>query len=57
MQLTDNIKDIKFAPKFFGLAFAAACANGEIKFYTPISQGNLKDWQENLERFKQELME
>jgi hypothetical protein len=37
MQLTDNIKDIKFAPKFFGLAFATATANGEIRVFTPIS--------------------
>jgi hypothetical protein len=43
MQLND-VKDIKFAPKFFGLAFAAACSNGEVKFFTPISIGNLKDW-------------
>ena len=47
MQLTDNIKDIKFAPKFLGLVFAAATANGEIRVYSPISEGNLKDWQEN----------
>ena len=44
MQFIDIIKDIKFAPKSFGLAFAAVCANAEIKFYTPVTQGNLKDW-------------
>jgi hypothetical protein len=28
------VKDIKFAPKFFGLAFGAACTSGEVIFYT-----------------------
>lgn len=46
MSLTDNLKDIKFAPKSFGLAIATVCANAEIKFFTPVTQGNLKDWQE-----------
>lgn len=41
-----DIKEIKFAPKFFGLALAAATASGDIKVYAP-SQGNPKDWQEN----------
>ena len=40
------IRDIKFAPRFFGLALAVACANGNIKIFQP-NGGNLNDWEEN----------
>ena len=47
MQLADSVKDIKFAPKVFGLVLGAACSNGEVKFYTPRNLNDLGDWAEN----------
>ncbi len=48
VQFDENIKDLKFAPKFLGLVLATVQAHGEIKFYSPINMGKLSDWQENL---------
>jgi hypothetical protein len=45
--MTENIKDIKFSPKFFNLVLGAACYSGDLKFYTPIQPNDLKDWQES----------
>lgn len=47
MQLNDSVRDIKFAPRFFGLVLGAACSNGEVKFYSPNDLSHLKDWNEN----------
>jgi hypothetical protein len=44
VQLNDLIKDIKFAPRFFGLVIAVALQSGKIKFYKPTSEGDLKMW-------------
>jgi hypothetical protein len=51
MQITgENIKDIKFAPKFFGLAFATACASGTVQIYSANlsakSDSHLREWTE-----------
>ena len=43
-QLNDPIKDIKFAPKFFGLVIAVALQSGKVKFYKPTSEGDIKMW-------------
>lgn len=44
VQLNDLIKDIKFAPRFFGLVIAVALQSGKVKFYKPTSEGDLKMW-------------
>ncbi len=44
VQFDENIKDLKFAPKFLGLVLATVQAHGEIKFYSPINMGKLSDW-------------
>ena len=41
------IRDIKFAPRFFGLVLAVACANGNIKIYQPNTGDDLGEWNEN----------
>ena len=46
MKLPD-LKDIKFAPKFFGLALATACTNGEVQFYRPTTMDDLRLWQDD----------
>jgi WD40 repeat protein len=43
-QLNDPIKDIKFAPRFFGLVIAVALQSGKVKFYKPTSEGDIKMW-------------
>ena len=40
------IRDIKFAPRFFGLVLAVACGNGDIKIFQP-NGDDLNDWGEN----------
>ena len=30
-----QVRDIKFAPKFNGLVLSVACADGVVKFYSP----------------------
>lgn len=45
--MNDNIKDIKFAPKFFALALAAGFASGEIKIYKIGDQVNQKEKDNN----------
>ena len=52
----DNIKDIKFAPKIIGLAFAVAMAVGEIRIYSPVQLNELGDWQESFSGIKTNSM-
>lgn len=44
MQLNDPIKDIKFAPRFFGLVIAVALQSGKVKFYKPTTECDIKMW-------------
>ena len=45
--MSEEVRDIKFAPKFVGLNLSAVSANGEIKFYAPVSNHKLNEWHEN----------
>ena len=46
------ISDIKFAPKSMGLVLAVACADGSVRFFSPITPSNQNDWQPKFEQIK-----
>ena len=57
MQITgDNVKDIKFAPNFFGLSFATAFSSGTIQVYTANlsakKDSHLREWTENIDKLQ-----
>ena len=41
-----QVRDIKFAPKFNGLVLSVACADGVVKFYSPQSLQDLCNWED-----------
>ena len=43
-----QVKDIKFSPRFIGLTLAAACSNGEVKFFNSAEIDKPNNFQENL---------